>query len=261
MADYIELRDERNLEITETGITGTRAFVNVPGAADSLPAIGAAWAVTKPASQTFSGCKCRRLAYSMYWYDRSANVDRQKIVAHYATQNKAGGAGYILPDKDERRFQMGGEIISIDDPSANWVWVDAATAVIQPIFISVPMGSFTAQKKLTTDAAKKSWLQGPVLDRIGTINSAEFEDFRIGSVLFSGVSGGTQQDDDGDKIWVFELEFNWRLNRDATGAITANDWWYLWRQDASGSGTGKWDMPVDANNKELYAKTNLSALL
>jgi len=260
MADYVELWQERNLEITQTGITGTRAFVNITGGSENLPAIGAGWAVTKPSSQTFSNCKCRRLSYAMYWYDRDASLYRQKIIAHYSTRTRSGGAGYIVPDADERRFQMGGEVISVDDPSANWVWA-SGPAVTQPIFISTPMGSFTIQKQLGSDASKKTWIQGPVLARIGTINSVEFEDFRIGSVLFSGLSGGTQQDEDGDKIWVFELEFNWRLIRDATGTITSNDWLYLWNQDASGAGTGKWDIPIDANGNMLYVSTALAALL
>ena len=261
MANYIELWQERRLEITETGITGTRAFVYVTGGSENLPSIGASWAVTKPSSQTFSNCKCRRLSYAMYWYDRDAGVDRQKIVAYYATQNKAGGAGYILPDEDERRFQAGGQTLAIADPSANWTWLSDSAGVTQDIYISTALGSFTIQKKLTSDSSKKTWQQGPMLTNIGRINASEFEDFRQGSVLFDSVSGGTQQDEDGDKIWVFELAFNWRLIRDTTGTVFNDDWQYIWRENASGSGDGKWDRPLDGNAEQLYAYGDFFALL
>lgn len=259
MAGYKEFWDDYDLNVENSAVTGTRAFVKVAGGPASLPKIG------DPFNSDYKNCKLKKLKYVKLCPDRElgsfANKEsdwKEKITCTYSTNANNPTAEY---DENQRRFQMGGEILTIDNPT-NWVWASApgTVSVAQPIFISNVMGSFTRQIQFGSTSSKDKWINGKATDALGTINHAKFEGFRIGSVLWSGVSGGNSYDSQGREQWIFDCEFSYRVIRDETAAITQDDWLYIWRKDLSDAGNGKWDKPIDADSKGLYAKRNFPAI-
>jgi len=266
MAGYKELVDEYRFNQTETELSGTRAFYPLTGGASSLPVIGDEF-YDYVEGETIANCNLRSIEHGIYFPDPSDRSKwKKKYVCNYSTKPRGGGM-IRSTDLDERRFQMGGEILTIpwsdDEESPSWKWQDEA-ALKQPLSLSNIMGSFTRTVVFNSDSEKDTWLKAHLETKGGTINDAEFEGFREGAVLFSSFSGGTQYDDQGDKIWVFELEFSYRIIRaaggwDASGnAITKDDWLYIWRKEISYSGAGAWDKPKDGNTpaNNIFAKTH-----
>lgn len=255
---YKELWGDYDLQREQSIITGVRAFVKHPNGTQLLPDIGDRF------SLDYRSCKCRKIKHVKLAPDRTQALEGkesdwlEKIVCSYSTQAYDPKGEF---DENQRRFQMGGEITTIDNPT-NWVWASApgTVAVAQPIYKSNVMGSFTRQIRFGSTASKNKWIQGKATDALGTINHAEFEGFRIGAVLWSGVSGGNSYDADGNEQWIFDCEFSYRIIRDETVAITQDDWLYIWRKDLSDAGNGKWDKPQDANGKFLFAKRNFPAI-
>jgi len=280
MAGYKEIVEDWELVEEDSRIEGTRSFYPHSSGTASLPAVGDQW------DSSNRNLLCRKRRRVKFFPDVSDRSEwSEKIMCFFSTS--AIDAEVRDPDIDQRRFMLGAEIMSIDDPE-NWYWwqSDALATktdkVKQPLSLSNIMGSFTRQRILTSESAKDKWISDKLIAYGGTINDREFEGFRIGSVLFNGVSGGTQADLDGDQVWVFDCEFLYRIIRaggkytqiDGKGpfypadyngsAIVKDDWLYVWRKDASASGQGAWDKPIDKNTQAdgnfIYKKTDLSQI-
>jgi hypothetical protein len=262
MAGYVELREGRKVVETDQGVECEQSFVEKTGGADSLPAIGDAFSVTTPAALSFANSVCKSRDFSYFWYDHAAAAHKQKIICRFSTRSGAS----LIPDSGARRYSLGGEVLTIPNnptsPGEGWIWALGGEKVKQPIYQSNIMGSFTAQKELASDSAKATWM-ATVEGLAGKINTSAMEGHRVGSVLFSGVSGGTQQDETGGTIWLFECEFTFRIinGLDVDGnAVTQDDWLYL--IDRNAGGAGRWDKPQEATSgRFLYEKANLSSLL
>lgn len=258
MPGYRELLEEYHLLERDDGAEGTKGFVEETAGTSTLPTIGDEF------DATHIKCKARSLDYRYLWWDSATSTYKRKIIVNYST--RAGSSPVITPDADERRFQLGGEILAVEDPTG-WVWHLKNVAIQDTqVFLSNPVGSFTRQRTFTSSTSKKAWIQNKLIVQAGTINDRVFEDYRIGAVLFSGVEGGTQYDNKGKLIWVFNLTFSWRIIRAAGGKdyagnpIVKDDWRYIWNKDAGGAGTGAWDQPKDANGNFLYDRTNFNLL-
>jgi hypothetical protein len=265
MSGYRKLLEEWELVESETGIEGVQAYIEETAGTDTLPAIGDA----------FDGSNLNVLARRIRqkYTHFEAGVKKKKFVISYSS--RPGSSEIITPDEDNRRYTGGGEILTIDEP-LNWKWNGDNSAIDQPMFLSNVMGTFTRQRILTSDAAKETWIDEVFAEQAGTINTTAFEGHRIGSVLFTGFSGGTQFDENGDKTWVYDLEFSYRIIRspakekddggqkfavDYNGAaIKQDDWLFLWRDTGSAAGGGAWDKPKDGDGNFLYAKTELEDL-
>ena len=268
MAGYKELVEEWRLDEGDSSITGTRAFYKYSGGTASLPSIGDSF------STTYQNCILRNINHTKFFPDPDDRSEWiEKLVCNYSTQPLRSET--ISPDEEERRYRLGTEVITIDEPS-NWKWSLKGSKCDQPLYVSNVVGSYTRQKLLTSDAAKETWLRDVVEGLSGTINAAAYEGHRIGSLLFEGVSGGTQYDENGDKVWLFEVTFTYRLIRGGPGSfdgslwyvhdyngakITQDDWLYLWNRNASASGEGAWDKPVDEDGNGLYQKTNFNLII
>ena len=255
MAGYRQLRKDYDLEVTEDGVTGQRGYIQETGGADTLPSIGDAF------DGTYTNSLARKIRARNY--HQESGTDKLIYIVSYSTQSPSPIPQQ--PDDDERRYQFGGEIMSLDDPSQAaapvWEWDSDSADVTQPMFLTNIIGTITRTKRFASDAAKSTFFttnaSGYFQFHIGTINTVAFEDMRIGSVLFSGISGGTEYDSAGDRLWAFELEFTYRFIRDEAVAITQDDWLYLWRKGED----AKWDKPKSKTGaKFLYAKTDLTAL-
>jgi len=253
MAGYKEFYNDYSLMISAAAVTGTRAFYKSPNGPATLPEINDKFNTAYPQ------CKCNKITHKKLTIDRVNDASfggteadfLEKITCEYTTEKDTGRGDF---DEDQRRYSMGGEVLTVDNPTY-WQW-DDDEPVAQPIYISNVIGSFTRQVRFSSTATKNNWLREKAEIAAGCINHAEFEGHRIGSVLFSGISGGNHYDEDGNEFWVFDVEFTYRLIRDENAAITQDDWLYIWRKNSSG---GKWDKP-DVGGKYLYAKKNLANL-
>lgn len=252
MPGFKELVEDFDLIEEGHRVEGTRSFYKATGGSASLPVLGDAFSGDFPQS---IARKIRHVKFFPDPDDRSVYIEKQTI----SYSSNPTGDRIIFPDLELRRFQMGGEIIAVEDPK-NWEWDTDNAKVDQPMFISNIMGSFTRQVVFGSDGQKDSWIANKMIPTAGTINSGTFEAFRAGSVLFSGVSGGNQSDQFGNRSWVFDLEFTYRIIRDETVAIIGDDWLFLWRKDFSGLLEGRWDKPKDKEGRFLYQKKNLNQL-
>jgi len=278
LSGYKELVEDYRLIETSDKTTGTRAYYKDSSGTARLPLVGDEWSSTK------RNVLCRRRSHTKFFpdpNDRSTWIE--KIVCEFSSSPLGAETRDTAPDAVEnRRFQLGAEIQSIDEPS-NWYWWENAGVtpktdkVDQPMFLSNVMGTFTRQRVLTSDSQKDKWVQEKLEGQAGTINDREWEGFRRGSVLFNGISGGTQVDVDGNRVWVFECEFTFRIIRSGGEFVTENgkkypadysgaaikeyDWLYVWRKNASSSGKGAWDRPYDditqGDGDFLYAESDL----
>lgn len=251
MAGYRELLEDYTLNEQFGGVTGVRAFAEVAGGTASLPAINTKFDTGHPS------CLLKSRTKKFHSFD--GGVKRYKWTCNYETPGMSSGSGdgegY---DEDDRQFQGGGEIITIDDPQA-WTWKVGAGKCNQPIFLQNAMGSFTRQVKKNSTAQKNTWIANKFLPYVGKVNSAAWEGWRKGSVLFNSISGGTQYDSGGNQTWVFTCEFLWRVvnGRDYLGALVVeNDWQNVFRKDVSGTALQQpyWDIPQtkDAGGQTAY---------
>jgi hypothetical protein len=260
MGGYQELREDFEWEQTVSGISGTRAFVEKTGGADSLPEIGDG----HDFDQSFSNVTCKSLkAKISYWDSGAGGADKLKIIASYATPDPDDPDEQSDDELEEqRRYTSGAEIISIPSGKDRWKWAtDGAVADI-PISIVVGLNTFSISRVFDSDGAKNAWLSKSEKAQ-GTINAVTFEGHRKGSVMYMGTDGGTEYDNDGEKRWVFTLQFAYRNINDPDKELTQDDWLYVWRPDDEGEDGGKWDKPItkETVGKGLYKHTVFNTLL
>lgn len=268
MAGYKEIVEDYRFELTTNSQSGSRSFYKQADGTASLPELGDEF------NSTYKECLARRIVAKKFFPDpddRTKWIEKNDV--EYTTR---GNSDVLVIDPDERRYQLGTEVITVDTPP-NWKWELKKDDLTQPLYLTNIVGSFTRQRELNSTSAKESWLTDKVEGLSGCINDAKFEGHRIGSVLFDGVSGGTQYDKDGTLVWVFEMQFTYRLIRSGPSSapdkkgnvypinyngvnIIKDDWLYLWNKKASASGHGAWDKPIDLDDRFLYSKVNFNDL-
>ncbi len=279
MADkFTELIEDWDFVSNETGQTGVRKFYRDAAGTKNLPEIGDGF-TDFDGDEERPNCKLRSVRENIFYPDRT-EVDR-KYAKVFTLSYNSRPTDLATQDKTfdplDRRFTLGGEIISMDNPKG-WVWEKGGNTVEQPVFIANAMGTFTRQIRLGSDGSKRTWIQDFAIPAVGAINALEFEDFRIGQVLFSGFSGGTQFDNEGRKRWIFDCEFTYRVIKaggpveidgkqvfvlDVAGdRILDKDWHYVLNRAPSsgGASTAGWDRPKGQDGSFLYPLAPLEAL-
>lgn len=245
---------------TAVQITGERLFHRDDSggsvAAADLPAPGGTAAkdlFKDPSGSTVSGCYCREKVFVFLGGGSAAYGWLFKYSTRDSSmQGDSGGGESVSTDSDTRRFDVGGEMVSLSTPGSDWLWKSDDAAVDQPVYRRVVNGRFTIPKPDMSESAKNTFL-GLVKAQAGTINAASFEGFNIGEVLFAGISGGTYYDEEGNLRWSFDMQFEFRC----IPGITNNDWQYILRDN------GEWDRPYWDNSGAdvfLYSTSDFSAL-
>lgn len=269
MAGYKELRDQWKYTEVEVGMNGTRAFIVDASGPDSLPIIGDAFdAVSAPY------CLCRSI--DTQYYGVTNGINQKKYTCNYSTQAFGGQTPVYNVDTEQRSFQAGCEAVSLPAPSRSknvdfpwWNWRSDGTAAKDlDISMLIPSGTFTRSIKLVGDGAKDRWFTNKFLAHVGKTNKAAFENFRKGSVYFTGANGGAQYDKFGNRTWVMECQFAWKLIRGNTWnganfiAITEDDWNYVARPTLTQAMVGQaktavaWDRPEQGQGSGLYLYQN-----
>ena len=232
MSGYVELWADYRKRTTSTGMTASRVFLQKAGGSANLPEIGDALPGT-------SACLLREIEEQNFHWESESNqkVSKKKYTCTYSTQES--GAVTVFPtDEDARTFQASS--MSVEAWRGGWYWESTETQnSSQMVRLDIPSGTFTRSKVFTSDAAKKTWIQVALPTALGKINANKWEDFREGSVKFIGVSGSNSRIDmTGNRTWVFELTFEWRLLSD----VLLNDWMYVTRSGLETLGTNVvWD--------------------
>lgn len=213
--------------MNETGITGTRTFIQSPnGAVTTLPVIGDT--MVDPDGNDVTTCKLRSIR-SVY---HDGHGESRKLVFSYSTAGGGAGAGGSRTPRnvDDRQFNGGSEIVVVDGDA--FTWYGGSDAVNVPVVKRIATGSFTVPRLRMTAAEKATWFSTHFLAKVGKVNNATFEGFRAGSVYFESITGGNATDEDGAEIWNFTCNFMWRYNQEVAG----DDWQYVLDVD---SGTFK----------------------
>jgi hypothetical protein len=245
----------------ETGrISGSRHFVtDAAGPISALPVRGTS-TMPNEAGAGMSGVLARRIRVLRDPEDR----DFQYAVDYDSQpQTSPSPASGLTTDPASRSFEASAEIFSVASTPGAWEWSVNGGPVEEglPLYKRAVLQNFSATRHgLTT--AQKDALLGTIRDRAGSVNSAAFEGFAIGQVLFNGARGGDYTDESGVRKWSLELSFTARMltgELDAGGAaITQDDWLYLYSEAQGG-----FDKPqnVGGTNGFLYRKTSFSELL
>jgi len=257
-------------EKTANAVTGKETYIRHDDAAGavpfaSLPIINST-VFTDPDGSAASNCLCQRILGKFIGKD--PNTLRYEF--EFTTDGTAGSSGAagqpgsdVNTDPDTRRYTMGGESVTIDSPEENgWWWTIAPQNPIrQPISKVVVTGSFTIPRGPLT-AAQNTTFFGVAIGLVGKINTAVFDGFAKGVVLFEGIDGGTVYND-GVLNYQYNMNFSFRIINDpdaAGAAITEDHWNYLWREDSSG-----WDRPAASPGggagDYLYQSGDFSTLL
>jgi hypothetical protein len=260
---YVELGDQYELETTEKGVTGTRVFrrddTNGTVAAASLPVVGTSLMVDRSGSNV-TGCVARRKRE--IW--AGGHEGTPEIAYTYDTEdaNNPLPGSSITQDDDHEEFDLSvsRETFHPDPNVASgdyWKITGAAEALDEPLPVAILQGSFSKpfpNKSMTS--AQKDTLLARLKTYARTINTAAFEGFAVGQVMFTGVSGGSFRTSSGAKRYRFMLHFEFRiLGDDMTGtAITQDDWLYIASAQAA-----KFVKPVtNTTSKNLYKKSDFS---
>lgn len=265
-AAYKRKADGYQYEKTATAITGTEVYIRHDAAAGavpfaSLPIIDTT-VFTDPDGTAVANCKCQKIL------GKYIEADPNTIEYEFQfTTSGTGGASAGDPGADvntdpaTRRYVMGGESVTIDNPDNNgWWWALAPQNPIrQPISKVVVTGSFSIPKGPLT-AAQDLTFWGVCIGLIGKINLAAFDGrFRKGSVLFEGIEGGSVYNN-GVLNYQYNMNFSYRIINDLDAAgvpIAEDDWNYLWREDLAG-----WDRPSDSPgiNNMIYTSGDFATL-
>jgi hypothetical protein len=253
---YRELMEPWDLQYGAQGPEGVRVFQrnDTSGsiAAASLPIVIGTSTMTNAAGTAITGCVCRR-----YRWKKVSGV--AQVTANYSSATtKLGGGGQppepgsaVSWDEDMVQWSAGGEVLSIPGDSKTWKWDSDTAAVNQPVFKVVATGTIRLPKVVC--AEQLSSFKGFVRGCVGHINSAEFEGYAEGQVLFEGADGGARINSAGVLEYGFDLVFKWRL---IGGSVSSADWQYIWREDKG----GLWDKPKDPSGGLLYATADFSDL-
>lgn len=264
---YKEFWSPWNLVEAETGMTGRREFYEDPDGTITLPAVNDAWSAEYP------NLRCTTRTRSKYAPNRS---DRTKWVEKVVCDYTVGDQPQFSRNTEDRKFDASIEMETTpnlqDDAAMKW---NADNAPVDDCtVIHNVTGTFTRIVTFGSDASKKKWVQTVLRKQLGTINNKEFEDFAEGQVLWESISGGTQYDSLGNRTWVFECHFAFKILRGgivggnglafdvANAEIEKDDWLYQWRRYSTGANIGRWDKIVTGATKipVKFAKTDFSLI-
>lgn len=259
---YKELIHSYQYEVPEDGpISGRRVFIQVPtgtpGSVASLPIVGTSL-LPDETGTNLPGVRCRRKRVV-----RDSNDKNPQYHFEYsaATPGSTGGTMGISTDPGDRSLDVQVEMLSFEDRDNVWGAVignDVAPSFDlndRAVYKRTVLIPFAIPRANLSDSAYTALL-AIVKDRAGTINTAAFEGYNIGQVLFEGIRGGTYTDANGNKRWNIELIFRARLltGENSQGIpITQDDWNYIWDT--------YWLRPQAGVGNFLYRKTDFSSLL
>lgn len=255
-----ELYKDWSLTVQENKLSGNRTFIDDVTRTTFLPTI------LDPFDNNNANLLLRTITTKKFAPDPA---DKTKWLNEYHCTYATGDNGSTkhYPDVSQRKFDAGGEISTMPQPdttkaAANplWKWTSDNKDIVSPqtLFIVSGLGTFTRSLKFSSTTDKNSWLTNQCFPKLGTLNSAAFENFAEGQVLFESISGGSVATPIGWTIWQFEATFKYRLIGTAGGQarILKDDWLYILRQDGS-----IWDKPQNKNNGlYLYTKSDFSQI-
>ena len=251
MADkFVRWSEGYSIRYEESSISGKEVYRRDDAHADAvvfggMPVVGTTQMLNETGSAV-TGCRCRTKDVKFL------EGDMGTVEYTFSFSTKSGsGSSPDSTDVDSRRFDLAGEIHQVENPSSvGWTWPNG-DPIEQPLFLRIVTGKFTIPKRVA-NAAKNNFI-GSVIPFAGRINLGTFEGFADGQVLFTGLSGNDETNSDGNREWVFTLQFEFRVIPALLNP--GNDWNHLWRK------TGSWSTPKDANGKFLYEAKDMSELV
>lgn len=250
---YVRLVDGYRYRANENETTGEEVYVRWDDHAaavdlSALPAVGTTQ-LLNPSGSAIASCLCRSVEAS--YKDQDINTPIYKFT--FATQQ--GSVNAINTDPAARKYSGGGEVVCVN--GREWYWASDKKPINKDtIYKRIAQGTIGRSKGPMTTGGKDSWIT-TAIGLLGKVNNGAFCGFPKGCVLFDSFTGGSSYKD-GVIRWTFECSFTWRIINDATTAISADTWQYVWRTDKPG-----WDKPTDtvgAGGNLLYVEGDLESL-
>jgi len=253
------LVQEWNFTVTETGVSGTRVFLENQGqlagvSSERLPNIGDSW------DTTYKYCTAKSISVS-YFNDRNCNG--RKFTVNY-NGSPAIISSLISSNDLPVSVDVGGDYTSIEpfttdsngDNIYYWHWDTDGAGVNQPIFFHNGIANIRFTKVVDNAEAfiKTS------MAYVGHVNSGTFFSFPKHWILYEGCNMYQFKNKLGFNRWKAELHFAVRNVTDDAGEF--NGWNFILRKDAAAGGAGgMWDRPKDANGGYLYKELDMDNLL
>lgn len=208
---------------TTGGIDGKEIYIQhdddaaaVPFA--SLPVIGSTILTDINGSQVGS-CLCRTVRA----YFDSGDPNTKKYEFGFSSSAYNPPAQNIDTDKAMRRYDCGTETETVESYSGT-----ASPGMKGKLMhVIIPTGTLTIPKGELT-AAENATFISLVESSVGKVNAAAFENHRVGSVLFEGISGGTKYTTGGALRYAYEMRFSFRI---VPNTATNCDWNYILKDD------------------------------
>lgn len=251
---YKRLASGYKLIESQGSITGEEQFLRDDDyagatAVANLPVIGTTPMVNS-AGSNISSCLPRRKVTSY----PDGDINHPVVTYEYSTTVGANPAQNI-EDTTSRTVEVGTELVTKSSTGAGWRWKnqtgppeDPAThpQLTEAVHSIIPVISVTVPVKKQGGTTVNTWM-GTFVGLVGKINSAAFTQdvlsaFPVGSVLLTGLSGGTKVNEFGSQTWAFNVNFAVRIIPGlGTQSATNGNWNQVWNQS-----TATWDVPQDS---------------
>lgn len=257
----------------QNSVTGKEVFLrddDYAGATPvaNLPAVGTT-AMINASGGTIASCLCRAKVTSY----PDGDTNHPTITYNYSTMAGANPAGNIQ-DTTARTVEVGTELVTKSSTGAGWRWKnqpgppsDPAThpLLTEAVHSIIPVVSITVPKIMNGGSTVNTWFN-TFLGLVGKVNSAAFtiavlSQFPKGSVLLSGLSGGTKFNEAGTEKWAFNVHFAARIIPGVTADSATDGYWNM----VYNQNTGSWDIPQDSSSGtgsvRLYANGDIKSVV
>lgn len=263
MSNYAKLAAGYKTIENMDGYNAEEVYIEDAKAASAFPSITiGSTAFVDATGSTVSGVVAADIQTT---YEGGDVNSTKKVVRYSANRGGVAGPGANIRDPDQQRYDVGTEIVVVDEKGEKWTWKSDSGYVHQPIHRHICVGNVSLPVIKTSSSAADSWFQS-LLGLVGQTNSAVFTQSVVkkipqGCALLLGASGGTRRNAQGNIEWAWEVHFAYKIITTSgfTDTSTLGHWNYLFRKDLATN--GGWDAPTDGAGNYLYTQGTIQALI
>jgi len=271
---YKELRSDYSLTQSNTGMEGTKAFINAVADActqEDLPALNDPFSVAYPA------LKLRNIKAVPYNVNDSGTTEYKYLCTYGSTPDP----DYWEENYYSARYTGGTSIISLDldKDGSEWKWIptigdtEATSAILKrQVYFQEIRGTYSVTLTVPQETNEEYYpgyvsygyfLTGGdsdtygIFNSLGKINSQDVKispiettyEFQSGQLLFTSFDASTTVDRYGLQVWLVTINYSYRVVNlivgDTTNYNVPYPWIYLINDKAS-SGEFPYQIPVKA---------------
>jgi hypothetical protein len=266
MPKYIRQLSGYQYDSSEDGATGQEVYVRADDSANAvdeatLPVIGVTGMLNRDGI-TVASCLCRSFKVR---YPSPCDISTAEITYSFSTskQNAQGDPGKNIPGTEtanQRRFTLGTEVVSSEETGGYWYSNSGARpkGVMGHLTVTGTASVPIEVRENLVDAYIAKALRSAGKINLAAINKIGLRSYPVGSILFTGLTGGTKKGVNAEIKYEFEINFAIRIipgnNPSAPNemfpmpslviggqALEAGYWNMVWNP-----ATRTWDVPVNS---------------